>query len=231
VEFVRRGWSIKAMHRLMMTSETYRQSSTVTADHERLDPDNALVSRMPLARMDAESLYDTMLQVAGRLDETRYGPADALEVRPDGLVTPAGTSRGWRRMIYVQVQRKMVATHLENFDFPQMNPNCVQRRGSTVVPQALHLMNNGLVRRLAEEFSRRVRREAESDPARQIEWVYLTALSRLPREEEKAIGRTALIRLAEEWSKQGADKDEAARRALTTYCHTILNSAAFLYID
>jgi mono/diheme cytochrome c family protein len=230
-EFVRRGWSIKAMHRLMMTSATYRQSSTVTAAHEHFDPENVLCSRMPLTRMDAESLYDTMLQVAGRLDDTHYGPPITLEVRRDGLVTPVGTARGWRRMIYVQLQRKVVATHLENFDFPQMNPNCVERRGSTVAPQALHLMNNGMVRRLAEQFARRVRQETGSDPAWQIEWIYLTALSRTPREEEKTLGRVALARLAEEWGKHRIDSDEATRRALTTYCHTILNSAAFLYID
>jgi mono/diheme cytochrome c family protein len=231
VEFVRRGWSIKAMHRLMMTSAAYRQSSTVTDAHEQLDPENVLCSRMPLTRMDAESLYDSMLQIAGRLDETRYGPPDALEVRPDGLVTPAGTARGWRRMIYVQLQRKAVATHLENFDYPQMNPNCVQRRGSTVAPQALHLMNNGMVRQLAEQFSRRVRREAGSDPSRQIEWIYLTALSRPPREEEKTLGLMTLAALDKEWSKHQVDRSEAAHRAMTTYCHTILNSAAFLYID
>ena len=219
------------MHRLMMTSAAYRQSSTVTADHERLDPENVHYSRMPLTRMDAESLYDSMLLVAGRLDETHYGPHRTLEVRGDGLVTPAGSARGWRRMIYVQLQRKVVATHLENFDFPQMNPNCVQRRGSTVAPQALHLMNNGMVRRLAEHFAERVRRQAGTDPARQIEWVYLTALSRPPREDEQTLGRQALARLAEEWCKHGMDGDKAARRALTTYCHTILNSAAFLYFD
>jgi mono/diheme cytochrome c family protein len=231
VEFVRRGWSIKAMHRLMMTSATYRQSSTVTAAHEKYDPENVLCSRMPLTRMDAESLYDTMLQVADGLEDTPYGPPIPLEVRRDGLVTPTGTVRGWRRMIYVQLQRKVVATHLENFDFPQMNPNCVERRGSTVAPQALHLMNNGMVRRLADQFARRVRQEAGSDPARQIEWIYLTALSRPPREEERTLGQAALALLTEEWGKQRIDRNEAARRALTTYCHTILNSAAFLYID
>jgi mono/diheme cytochrome c family protein len=231
VEFVRRGWSIKAMHRLMMTSAVYRQSSTVTAAHEQLDPENVLCSRMPLARMDAEALYDSTLLLAGCLDETRYGPPSSLEARPDGLVTPNGTGKGWRRMIYVQLQRKVVATHLENFDFPQMNPNCIERRSSTVAPQALHLLNNGMVRHLAEQFARRVRQEAGSDPAQQIEWIYLTALSRHPREEEKALGQTALSRLTEEWGKQKVASDEAARRALTTYCHTILNSAAFLYID
>lgn len=231
VEFVRRGWSIKAMHRLMMTSATYRQSSTVTADHKQLDPENVLCSRMPLTRMDAESLYDTMLIVADCLDENRYGPADALEVRGDGLVTPRRTARGWRRTIYIQHPRKAIATHLENFDYPQMSPNCVGRRSSTVAPQALHLLNNGMVRQLAEQLARRVRREAGADSARQIDCIYLAALSRPPSELERTLGRRTLTRLAEEWGKHQVDQDEAALRALTTYCHTILNSAAFLYID
>jgi mono/diheme cytochrome c family protein len=232
VEFVRGGWSEKAMHRLMMTSATYRQSSAVTPLHEKLDPTNELLSRMPLMRLDAEALYDTLLAVAGRLDERRYGPADGLEVRGDGLVTPAGR----RRMVYVQMQRKVVPTHLENFDYPQMNPNCVERRASTVAPQALHLLNNGTVRRLAEEFARRALREAGIDPARQVEWVYLAALGRPPTAEEKALGVEALAQLQKEWAKHPAagqkpDADEAERRALTTYCHTIVNCAAFLYID
>jgi hypothetical protein len=120
---------------------------------------------------------------------------------------------------------------LENFDFPQMNPNCIERRDSTVAPQALHLMNNGMVQQLAEDFARRVRREAGTDPGRQVEWVYLTALNRSPTEEEERIGLTALTRLADAWIKQAADADSAELRALTTYCHTILNSAAFLYVD
>jgi hypothetical protein len=231
VEFVRRGWSIKAMHRLMLTSATYRQSSAVTPAHEKLDPDNALLSRMPLTRMDAESLYDAMLQIAGRLDERRFGPPDALQVRPDGLVTPAGTDRGWRRMIYVQLRRKVVATHLENFDFPQMNPNCVQRRDSTVAPQALHLMNNGMVQTLAEHFARRVRQEAGDEPSLQVEWISLAALGRPPTAEEKQVGLAALARLGEQWARHSAGKEGAALAALTTYCHTILNSAAFLYVD
>jgi hypothetical protein len=231
VEFVRQGWSLKKMHRLMMTSAVYRQSSTVTSAQERLDPDNALLSHMPMTRLDAESIYDTMLLLAGRLDERRYGPADALQVRGDGLVTPAGTEHGWRRLIYVQVKRKVVATHLENFDFPQMNPNCIERRDSTVAPQALHLMNNGMVQRLAKDFARRVLRQAGTDPAKQIELIYFAALSRSPSEGEMELGLRSLAELKAAWLKQASDIDAAAHQALTTYCHTILNSAALLYID
>jgi hypothetical protein len=235
-EFVRQGWSIKAMHRLMMTSSTYRQSSAVTSEMQTLDPGNALYSRMPLVRLDAESLYDSLLSVAGRLDETRFGPADAVQVRTDGLVTPKGTERGWRRLIYVQQQRKRIPTHSENFDLPSMNPNCIERRESIVAPQALHLMNNGVVDQLAEHFAQRVDREAGRDPDRQIERVYLIASSRPPGIEERETGVRALGELSIEWLNHLAGAgpphpDTARRMALTTYCHAIMNSASFIYVD
>ncbi len=250
-EVIRQGWSRKAMHRLMMTSATYRQSSVVTAGiltrsvrptivdvtlRVRLDPENRLYSRMPLVRLDAEALYDTLLLVAGRLDESRYGPADRVQARGDGLVTPVGTPRGWRRLIYVQQTRKQIVTHLENFDYPQMNPNCLSRRDSTVAPQALHLLNNGMIDQLAEHFARRVIAEAGNQPAQQVERVYLIALSRSPSDEEKKIGADALHKLTDEWAMQLApagrqDHQAAQVKALTTYCHAIMNSAAFLYVD
>jgi hypothetical protein len=230
LEFVRQDWSLKSLHRLLVTSTTYRQASAVTPDQGRLDPDNALCSRMPLTRLSAEALYDTLLLVAGRLDETRFGPPDPVEVRGDGLVTPAGTARGWRRSVYVTQQRKQLPTLLETFDLPQMNPNCLERRDSTVAPQALHLMNDGRVQQLAGDFAGRVARSAGGDPAREVDWVYRIALGRAPTAEETGIGVEALGRLRAEWGKH-LDGDEAGRRALATYCHTILNSAAFLYVD
>jgi cytochrome c553 len=233
-EFVRQGWSLKAMHRLMTTSAVYRQSSGVTADREKRDPENALYSRMPLARLDAEQLYDTLLFTAGKLDETRFGPADPVQARPDGQVTPAPTAHGWRRLLYVQQLRKQVLTHREDFDFPQQNPNCTDRRDSTVAPQALYLMNSGMVQQLAEEFARRVIHEAGTDRAKQVERVYGIALSRPPTDEEKRVGLDALVQFADRWAKQAGDRpDEEALRvkALTSYCHTIMNSAAFLYVD
>jgi hypothetical protein len=230
LEFVRQGWSLKSMHRLMMTSATYRQSSAVTMARQKLDPDRTLYSRMPLVRLDAEALYDTILLVAGKLDETRFGPADPVEVRGDGLLTPSRTARGWRRMIYVRQARKQIPTALENFDYPQMNPNCLERRDSTVAPQALHLMNNGMVQQLAEHFARRVIREAGDDPAHRVERIWWLAMSRPPSDEEKRIGVNALHDLAITWRKH-LPADKAEEKALTTFCHTILNSAGFLYVD
>src|SRR5262249_16987631 len=179
-------------------------------------------------------LYDSLLMISGRLDENRFGPADPVQIRPDGLVTPAGTSHGFRRLIYVQQLRKQIPTNLEVFDFPQMNPNCIERRDSTVAPQALYLMNNSMIRDLAEQFARRVKNEVGTDRAKQIDQVYWIALSRLPTNEEKNLGLNTLAKLVAQWSKEPKASGRVMdpdQEALSTYCHAIMNSAAFLYVD
>ncbi len=228
-EFVKNGWSVKAMHRLLVTSGTYRQSSAVTPALETADADNALYSRMPLQRLSADQLYDGMLLVAGRLNETRFGPPDAVDTRPDGLVVPRRTERGWRRSVYVQQQRKVVVTAFESFDFPLMNPNCTERRDSTVVLQALHLMNNGMVYELSESLAKRIETDAGADPARRITSLYLVSVGRTPDADELALGQTTLARLTDQFATP--DRADALHKALTTYCHAILNSAEFLYVD
>ncbi len=234
-EFVRQNWSLKEMHRLIMTSSVYRQSSRTRESSEapkshdfgygELDPDNRLLSRMPLRRMEAESLRDSLLLIAGQLDETRFGPADSVQVRPDGLVLS-----GKRRSIYVQQLRKHPASLLESFDLPAMNPNCLQRAESLVAPQALHLMNDTGVRDLAGRFADRVLREAGDDPAQHVRRTYWIALTRPPSTDEQAACLQTLSSLTEEWTKH-LPAPEAKRKALATVCHTIMNSAMFLYID
>lgn len=235
-KFVQQGWSIKSMHRLMMTSATYRQQSLVTKEQQHADPENALYSRMPLTRLDAEALYDSLLLVSGRLDERRFGPADAVQVRGDGLVTPNSSSQGWRRLIYVQQTRKQLPTHLENFDYPQMNPNCIERRDSTVAPQALHLMNNAMVGQLAESFAKRVGQEAGNSPTAQVEKMYWIAISRPPTEGEKGLAVKAIEELTAQWQKHleiagKPNPDEARLKGLAQVCHAMMNSASFLFVD
>ena len=233
-EFVRSGWSVKSMHRLIVTSSTYRQSSQVTDDALHLDPDGSLLSRMPLQRMEAEVLRDTLLFVAGQLDETPYGPADQVEVRGDGLVTSKSSQRGWRRSIYVLQRRTQIPTLLENFNYPQMGPNCIQRSESLVATQALHLMNNKMVHQLAEHFADRVRIEAGNDRSAQVESVYLRALGRRPSRAERAVAVDALDQLTKRWIEKntsGVNETAAAQQALITYSHAVMNLAEFLYID
>ena len=183
-----------------------------------------------MRRMEAEVLRDTLLLVAGQLNETRFGPADAVQVRADGLVLS-----GKRRSIYVQQLRKHPASLLESFDLPAMNPNCLQRSESLVAPQALHLMNDTDVRELAGQFADRVLREAGTDPTQQVQRVFAIALSRPPNGDEQDACLQTLAILTDEWSKPSSagavSKTEAARRALATVCHTLMNSASFLYVD
>lgn len=226
-ELIERGWSSKAIHRLIMTSSTYRQTSRVTPQTERLDAGNVLLSRMPLARVDAESLRDSLLFIAGRLDETSYGPPELLYVRHDGLVVTPDLAGSERRSIYLQQRRATAHTMLDLFDYPQMGPNCVQRGNTAVATQALYLLNNKLIRNLADALADRVRCEAGDDLTAQIERVYWLALSRPPTAEEKNI---LLSELAEAF--QATSSDPAQRkRLLARLCHSVINSTAFIYVD
>ena len=233
-EFVRREWSVKAIHRLIMNSSTYRQSSAIDAAAHRLDPYNRLLSRYPFTRLDAEALRDSLLFVADRLDATPYGPPDGVDVQPDGLVTSLKRGDRWRRSIYVQQRRTQTPTILEVFDLPAMNPNCLARSRSTVAPQALHMMNNQMIHELARSLAERVVREVGMDPQQQIERVFLTSIGRLPTNEEKELAGETLQQLTSVWAEQAEaqpDASPSAVRALENVCHGLLNSAEFVYID
>src|SRR5262249_27209853 len=154
---------------------------------KKLDPGNALLSRMPLTRGDAETLRDSILFIAGRLDETRYGTPELLFVRHDGMVMTPVFSATARRSIYLQHSRATVHTMLYLFDHPQMGVNCSRRENTAVATQALFLLNNTLIRPVADALAERVRDEAGDDFAEQVDRIYWLALSRPPTEEEKSI--------------------------------------------
>ena len=227
VEFMNRGWSMKALHRLMMTSRTYRQSSRVGPEQERLDPENRLLSRWPLKRLDGESLRDSLLRVSGRLDETPYGPPDPVSIRSDGLSTAYEGERGWRRSIYLRQLRMNSPTTLDLFDYPPMNPNCTERAQSTVAPQALHLLNDATIRGLASALAQRVEMEAEDNLEAQVEHLYWMVLSRPPTAEER---RLSLQSVRSAWKELG-NRSRERQRVLAKLAHTLYNSAAFVYID
>ncbi|MEX0977288.1 MAG: DUF1553 domain-containing protein, partial [Pirellulales bacterium] len=233
VYFVEHGFSVKALHRLMMNSAAYRQSSQVTEDHLRLDPDNSLVSRMPLKRMEGEVLRDSLLYVSGRLDPRPYGPPSALVAHGDGLVTDeTKNQQHWRRSIYVLKRRTQPLTILMNFDVGGMEPNCIERRESIVAPQALHLKNNASVSELAKSFAERIWTSAGDDPQRQIEKAYQIIATRDPTTQELEISLSSLQDLQAEWARHdGLDSVTARHKALENLCHALFNSAAFLYID
>ena len=150
------------------------------------------------------------------------------KLRWNGLVTSIGERGSWRRSVYVRQRRKEMPTVLETFDLPQMNPACQDRPTSTVAQQALYLMNNAAVRDLSHRFADHIAAHT-SVPAQQIELLYLTALSRPPSEQERRVALSTLLRLIK--TSHASARHRAELDALAVVCHTIMNSAAFLYID
>ena len=237
-EFVRQGWSIKAMHRLMMMSAAYRQSTHVDPRSSELDPDNTLLSRMPLRRMDAEVLHDSVLQVTGRLDPERFGRPVKVTKRDSGEIVPDATAAGWRRAVYVLRKRRMPVTLLEVFDAPKPAPNCTERRESTVAPQALQLMNGDAVLEHARYLAGRLIDENPGQSEEQVAAAYERILSRPPSDEEVRLATLDLSALEGHWAahldnvRHVGPRREAARwMALGSLSHALLNSAEFLYID
>ena len=236
-EFVRRGWSVKAMHRLIMTSSAYRQSSGSAGDEATNGhSDNSLLSRFPLQRLDAEALRDSILKISARLDPTPFGPADQVEVQEDGEVTSQCSSAGCRRSVYMLQRRTTPLTMLDTFDAPQLNPNCVKRSQSMVTSQALQLWNSQLARKSARHFAGRVIDAVGSDLESQVEQVYLAALSRWPTATEKAVALREIGQLDRHWAEHlESDTPAEPRRsrarwlALSTFCHAMLNSAEFIF--
>ena len=130
------------MHRLIMTSTVYRQSSLAPKDALDRDPDNKLLSRMTPRRLEGELIRDTVLAVAGTLDLKMYGEPVGTESKPSGEIAPIGDASGGRRSVYQLVRRSRPQSFLDLFDFPGMEINCMYRQTSTSAPQALALMNS-----------------------------------------------------------------------------------------
>ncbi|HZY88944.1 MAG TPA: DUF1553 domain-containing protein, partial [Gemmataceae bacterium] len=225
VEFVRRGWSIKAMHRLMLTSAAYRQASafnpTAHADAKRIDPDNRLLWRQRLRRLEAEALRDAVLAVAGTLNPDMGGPPVPMQRQGDGeVVTPAGAA-GARRSVYLQVRRSQPLTLLQVFDQPVIETNCTRRAVSTVSSQALTLLNSRFMDGQADAFAARVLRERPDAPAAHA--LRLTFGRPATAAEEAALGAF----LARQAARHGGDR----RRSLADLCHMLLSANEFAYVD
>jgi cytochrome c553 len=237
-EFVRQRWSVKAMHRLIMTSSAYRQTSRIDAKAHEADPDNVLISRMPMRRLDAEALYDSVLAVTGRLDPAQFGAPAEIDMKPDGEVTAKPAKAGYRRSIYVLQRRVYPMTQLDVFDLPQLGPNCIERRQSTVPTQALQMMNGDTLRELSRYMAGRLIDEFGEDERKQIGQAYLRAYSRQPSQAEMETALQGIGELKTQWmshleqEKPETPKMYTARwRALADLCRTLLSSAEFLYVD
>ncbi len=231
-EFVESGWSIKHLHRLIMTSSAYRQRSmfdeAVHAKATQLDPDNRLLWRQRIRRVDAEPLRDSLLSAAGMLDQRLYGTPVAVARRGDGEVTVADGQNDRRRSIYVQVLRGNPLTMLQAHDQPVMETNCTRRSRSTVSTQALTLLNSDAAVGYAQAFADRALRDSPDAP---VPFAVLTALSREPTADELKLLNDFVTEQQARHTARGDQGDAARRHALADVCHMLLAANEFVYLD
>jgi hypothetical protein len=213
-DFVNHGWRAKRLHKLILTSTAYRQSSRQSGQPwleaaRTIDPENAMLWRMNLRRLDAESLRDSLIAASGKLDSTAGGPPIELEMRPDGLQVVSSKepeSARWRRSVYLTSRRTYPASFLNVFDFPAIDTNCTRRVPSATPLQSLTMMNDGFVWQAAAALAGRANEDIDS--------AYLLTLSRKPTAGERAA--------AAEYLKAHPFK---------SFAQALLSSNEFLYVD
>lgn len=223
-EFIRQGWSIKAMHRLMMTSNAYRMASDDIPKNAAADPANTYLWRMPRLRLEGEIIRDSILALAGTLDRKMGGPGIFPYIDPALWQSSSGRKwpgrpdsdpETWRRSIYIYTKRTIPLPMLDVFDKPDTIGSCPRRNRSTIAPQALILMNNSWVQMQAKQFAQRLQREAGGDAAAQVERAYQLALARSPSPSERA------------HSIRFITSDPFG---LVDFCQTIFNLNEFVYM-
>jgi hypothetical protein len=163
-ELARSGWSAKALHRFIVTSSVYRQSSAPRQEAVRVDPENRLLARFPLRRLDAEAIRDAMLAISGELDDRMGGPYVPTKRTEAGEVVAAeqaASAGAVRRSVYLQQRRTEVASLLEVFDAPSIVTTCTRRLPSTIPLQSLSLMNSDFVMARARKLAERIEHESE----------------------------------------------------------------------
>jgi len=253
VDFMENGWSLKRLHKMIMSSTVFQQSSkrvrnaesgmrnvdranphsTLPTPHS-IDPENKLLWRMNLQRLEAEILRDAMLAACGRLDRTPGGPAVMLTTPPDGLsqakLEPTPTSH-LRRSVYLLARRTYPLRFLEIFDAPVMAINCTRRINSATVLQSFALLNSQFVNEHAESMATRVHHQCGDGAVQQIKQAYRLALTRTPTASEQQRGQTFLADQTQTYIDRGDALKDAQHWALVDFCQMLLSTNEFLYVE
>ena len=259
-DFMENGWSLKHLHRRILTSQTWKQISRRTDPAgQRIDPDNRLLSRQNTRRIEAEVLRDAMLAVSGNLNRKPFGPPVPVMPNEEGAIVlgndttdSAGRQTGkfiplngeqFRRGIYVQIRRTRPLDMFAAFDAPDMmDANCEARPVTTVSPQSLLLMNNAGMRQHARHFAERLEARDSPDLSEKIDYAWRLCYGRKASDEEIETAQAFVKEQTEYYKKNPAkferesgpaEKENAPPEllALGAFCHALLSSNEFLYID
>ena len=238
-EFVAGGWSVKRMHRIIMTSRAYRMSSH--ADNRRaiaVDEANGLLWRQNLRRVDAEVIRDTMLVASGTLNPKRGGPSVFPTLPKEVHGTQDSSGKGWadsptdeqnRRSVYLVVKRALKVPLLECLDFANSASPVGVRPNTTTAPQALMLLNDSFVQTQAAALAARITREGGERQEKQITRAFQLVLQRAPTRAEL---RGSLNMLADQRKRAAAEgAPDPAKVALNSFCRGLLNVNEMIYVD
>ena len=228
VRFMKDGWSAKRLHKLIMTSSVYRQISKRTADTR--DPENRLLGRMSLRRLDAESLRDAVILVSGQTDFKMGGPPVPLKTDSSGLQTITNQQR---RSVYLLARRSNPATFMRVFDYPVIDVNCTHRSTSATPLQSLTMINSQFLTSSAAHLAKRVDAAAGADVSLtdRISTAYRLAFSRHASPAEVSAAVQHLETLSDLYRKSGSSEADAQKRSLENFVHMLLCSNEFLYVD
>lgn len=230
-EFIAGGWNLKQLHKLIMTSTVYRQSSQSSDAGIAADSGNNLYWRMPIQRLDAEALRDRTLAASGTLVDKLYGPP--VQIKADDTGQVVVDSDDSRRSVYIRTKRTQPVAMLQAFDAPVMEVNCERRPSSTAATQALMMMNSEFVLRHSRKLAERVQAASMGQPvAEQIQTAWRLAFCRPARDEELAAA-VAFLDKQTAYLKANplADKVDPSLHAMTNLCQALLSSNEFLYVD
>ncbi len=209
-DLIENGWKLKRLHKLIMLSSVYRQSSAFHADRSKIDPDNKLLWRRTPRRLEAEAIRDSMLAVSGQLDPSMYGP---------------GTLNAdmKRRSIYFFVKRSQLIPMMTLFDWPEHLVSIGQRSTTTIAPQALMFMNSTQGRKYAEAFASQLNADAPIADA------YQRAFGRAPTDQETHLAEAFLGQQTDIYKQANTHHSHDA--ALADLCQTLFSMNEFIYVD
>lgn len=232
-EFVAGGWRMKDLHRLILTSAAWQQTTVAEPQTVELDPNNDLFSRFDLRRQSAEELRDSVLAVNGTLNPKMYGPGVYPPISREVLAGQSVPGSGWgqsspedqaRRSIYIHVKRSLLLPFLSSFDFPEPDTSCEARFVTTQPGQALSMLNGDFLNQQAAAFAERLRRDAPGDITKQMQLAFRLALCREIQAEEIERGQQLLQTLQQKHSL-------TSEQALQWYCLYILNLNEFVFVE
>jgi hypothetical protein len=215
-ELIKNGWHLKPIHKLIMSSSVYLQSSQPDEAKKHLDRHNRLWWRRLPHRLEAEVIRDSILAVSGRLDLTMFGPGTLDQ----------GSKR---RSIYFTVKRSKLLPVMQLFDAPEALTSVGERPTTTIAPQALLLMNNPHVRECARSFARRIAPEAQTPVEEAIRAGYRIALTRSPTAEEMADSVAFVKQQLESYKATG--KKDAGELGYADFCQVLMCLNEFIYVD